>query len=283
MSSNIISIRGGDYPFTRHIDGVYRGLEMRYEACGAEEAFATILENRSFEVCEFSLANFGMLSDRGDKRFYAIPVFANRAYRHGVVWTREGSTLEDFRDLLGKRVAVKEYSQTAAVWFRGLLLEEYGVDWRDINWFSNPMQRFLAPTEARVNFIEGDLEALVLEGKLDAYVSTRVSKPSLRPILREHRNAASLYGHKTGIFPINHTVLIARELIERYPQVAYAVFDAYRHSRRLSESVDVFGFTEVNRKNVETVFRYLQEQKLTRNLQKVDDLFLLKDATDDQP
>lgn len=282
MTDAPITLHGGDYPFTRRIDGVRDGLVLRYDACGAEAAFGIILDGRPFEVCEFSLANFGMLRDRGADHLVAIPVFANRAFRHGVAWTREDSPLADLRELAGKRVGMKEYSQTAAVWFRGLIADEYGVDWRSIAWFVPRRQRFPAPDAANVTAVEGDLEQLVLDGTLDAYVSTRVSKPGLRPVLRDHAAAAADYRRRTGILPINHTVVIHRDCIDRHPHVPQGVFEAYCAGRRAAGDPNVFGFTESNRANVATVFRYLQEQQLTSRLPTIDDLFILKDAIDAQ-
>ena len=280
MTRPSIIVRGGDYPLTRGMTGTYAGIHLFYDACGAEAAFATILEARPFDVCEFSLANFGMLRDGGADRFVAIPVFLNRAFRHGVAWTCDGSDLNDLRRLAGKRIGMKEYSQTAAVWFRGLIGDEYGVDWRDIDWFVPRKQRFPAPAEARVTNVDDDLETLVLEGKLDAYVSTRVSKPGLRPVLRNHASAAEDYRRRTGILPINHTVVIERGLLGRHPQAARAVFDAYCARRVLAGETDRFGFAGANRANVETLFRYLHEQRLTSTLQKIDDLFELRNAVD---
>ncbi len=281
----VLSLRGGDYPVTRGLAGVYEGgecdgFELRYDACGAEAAFATILEARPFQVCEFSLANFGMLRDRGADHLVAIPVFLNRAFRHGVAWTRDDSAMDDLGALVGKRVGMKEYSQTAAVWFRGLLSDEYGVDWRDIEWFVPRKQRFPAPQEARVTDIDGDLEALVLDGTLDAYVSTRVSKPGLRPVQRDHAAAADDYRRRTGILPINHAVLIERGVLNAHPRAAHAVFDAYCKARARANDPNRHGFAGSNRLNVETVFRYLHEQRLTSALPTIDALFELKDATD---
>ena len=42
------------------------------------------------------------------------------------------------------RRRVRDYTMTAAVWLRGTLLDEYGTDWRDINWYANSEQRFPA-------------------------------------------------------------------------------------------------------------------------------------------
>ena len=39
---------------------------------------------------------------------------------------------------------------TAAVWFRGLLRDEYGVDHRSITWVTRQKQRFSFPAGARV-------------------------------------------------------------------------------------------------------------------------------------
>jgi len=280
MTASTIRVMGADYPGTRGMSGTYAGLDIAYDACGTEIAFGTILRGQPFQANEFSLSNYTMMRDRGATHLAAIPVFLNRAFRHGVAWTREASPLSTLRELAGKRVGIKEYSQTAAVWFRGLLADEYGVDWRDIEWIVPRRQRFAPPAEARVTNTDDDLERLALEGAIDAYVAPRVASTALRPVLREHVAAEAEYERRTGIVPINHTVVIERGVLAAQPSVARAVFDAYRTGRLAANDPGRHGLDARNRKNVETLFRHLHEQRLVGSLPTVAGLFELREVVD---
>src|SRR6266481_863770 len=54
---------------------------------------------------------------------------------HTSSWVRADSGIEKPGDLKGKRVGVPEYQQTAALWSRGVLKHEFGVEPEDIEWW----------------------------------------------------------------------------------------------------------------------------------------------------
>lgn len=306
-SSNDILVRGNDYEFTLEMSGNYHDTPIRYEPGVLEEIYAKVLNNQPFQACEFSLSNYTMMRDRGADWMAAIPVFANRDFRHSIIWVRKESELESAEQLAGKRVGVRDYTMTAAVWLRGTLLDEYDTDWRDINWYANAEQRFPTLEGVPLELGDGDPEEMLLAGQLDAFISPRprdlMEKPpgdrQLRPIFRDVAAVEREYFQRTGIYPINHTVVMRKELLDSFPNAAQAIFDAYcagkkkALARRIgttfvpwgkeywSETVAMFGgdpfpmgLTDANRNNVGTLLRYLHEQKLISELPEIEDLFL---------
>ncbi|MBO6783611.1 MAG: hypothetical protein JJ899_10130, partial [Alphaproteobacteria bacterium] len=189
-----ILVRGNDYEFTLEMAGTYAGTEIRYEPGVLEEIYAKVLNNQPFQACEFSLSNYTMMRDRGAGDWLtAIPVFANRDFRHSIIWVRKDSELDSAEQLAGRRVGVRDYTMTAAVWLRGTLLDEYDTDWRDIDWYANAEQRFPALEGVPLTLLDDDPETMLLEGRLDAFISPRprdlMQKPpderELRPIVRD--------------------------------------------------------------------------------------------------
>jgi 4,5-dihydroxyphthalate decarboxylase len=208
-----VEVIGGDYEFTLGLAGKFDGGELRYNPAGTQVSFGTILQKKPFQVCEFSLANYLMMRDRGADWMVATPVFLNRQFRHACILVRKDSPLKTFADLKGKKVGAKEYSQTAAVWFRGMLLDHYGVDWRDIHWTCGKVQRFPPPKEADVTTVDEEPEDMLLAGKLDALLAVQVkdnalppNERKLRPLLPDVQTEERAYYTKTGIYPLNHTV-----------------------------------------------------------------------------
>ena len=151
-----IAITGGDYEHTLDIPGEYAGARLGYEARRLQGLFADMLERRHCEVCEFSLANYLTLRATGENWLTAVPVFPYRAFRHSLAVVRRESELASPAQLAGKRIGVEDYSMTAAVWFRGLLKDEYGVDHRQIAWVTRRRQRFPFPAGARVVLIASE-------------------------------------------------------------------------------------------------------------------------------
>lgn len=306
MTSPIV-VCGGDYEYTLGITGMYAGVHLAYEPMRVQDIFVAMLESRRFEACEFSLANYLTLRASGQHWLTAVPVFLNRAFRHALAVTRRDSALTSLAQLAGKRVGVEDYSMTAAVWFRGLLREEYGVDHRAITWVTRPKQRFPFPDDATVETNETPLEDLLSEGHIDALLAMSLkdsrlpaAKRRLRPILQNPQADEQAYYERTSIYPINHCVVIRNDVLEKHPAVVDAIYSAYAlakeraYARQLgttlvpwgkahwARSFEIFGgdplsygLTPVNRMVVERLALYLQQQGFIAAAPDIDALFAL--------
>jgi 4,5-dihydroxyphthalate decarboxylase len=226
----------------------------------------------------------------------AIPVFLNRAFRHGSLYVRRDSGLTHPSQLRGKTVGAKEYSQTAGVWWRGTMLDEYDLHWTALNWVAGPIQRFVPPAQAAVRTVEGDIEQLVIDGKIDAFLAPSTEdgkKPEhqrqLRPLLPDTETAERDYFARSGIYPFNHAVVIHQNCLAKFPAAPKVLFEACCASKRQfyadggnlnpwgdppAADLIPFGLTEKNREIVATLWRYLLEQKLISRIPDMDALFV---------
>lgn len=300
-----LQILGADYEFTQQIDGTWQGIDCEYVPSDLLTIYGKILKHQPFEASEFSLANFTMMRDRGIDHMVAIPVFVNRAFRHGILWVRKDSDLTDPRQMKGLRVGVQDYSMTAAVWLRGNLIDDYDIHWSDLDWYAYKEQRFPAPERAGLTLGDEDPEAMLLDGRLDVYISPRpkdLNNPldarQLRPLLPDSEAVEREYYLRTGIYPINHCIVIHRDVYDTQPNVARAIFDAYVHSKKVALERKVgstfvpwgaqywartmslfggdpfpYGLNDSNRNNVGTLVGYLYEQGLIAENPAVEDLF----------
>ena len=122
--------------------------------------------------------------------------------------------------------------------------------------------------------------------------------PTIQPVERE-------YYHRTGIFPIMHTVVIRRDLLAQHPALVETVYRGfceaketavqdYKHgmifnnmatmfpwfSQLIAEDRAVLGEDwwpygiEANRKALEAVLRYHFEQGITKRLFTIEDIFV---------
>lgn len=306
-SIQTVEVVGADYEHTMGLGGVIEGVVIKYKAQPVTEIFGRMISERSFEACEFSLSNYIMLKDRGADWIFAIPVFPNRSFRHNTLFVRRDSDFVEPTQLRGKKLGVEDYSMTAAVWVRGILNEEYGVDWRELEWYCDATQRrFDTPADVRVTPVLEDLEDMLVEGKLDAIVSfgprdeqLPTAKRKLRRLLANVEDVERMYYQRTGIYPINHCVVIRKDTLDRLPGLALCLFEAYAdskaraYSRRLGATLvpwgkrywakifEIFGgnplpygLTEANRLVIETLVGYLCEQKLIAKKSKIDALFV---------
>src|SRR5262245_63974355 len=59
-------------------------------------------------------------------------------FRHGFI-TVNRDRVRSPKDLAGKRIGVPLYTMTAAVFIRGMLSDEYGVDFSGVQWVQGAM------------------------------------------------------------------------------------------------------------------------------------------------
>ncbi len=293
---NTIEVIGNNYPFFRYVDGIRDGLNLNYNPVSGVEAFKAVLENKPFEVNEFSLANYSMMKDRGVDWMTAIPIFLNRDFRHGSLYVSKDSEIIHPSNLVGKTVGAKEFSQTAGVWWRGTMIDQYDLHWSDINWVTGKNQRFTPPEEASVEIIEGDLEQLVVEGSIDAFLApvtkdeqNPYEERKLRPIFPNTESEERKYFKKTGIYPLNHTIVIHNNTLSEHPSLPLTLFNAFCHSKEkfykeegmqdpwgetTNNDYMSFGLSDKNVEIVNILLGYLFEQKLITKIPIIEELFI---------
>ena len=306
MSNKVINILGGDYEFTLDISGKWEDYNFKYQPSHLPEIYKKILNHEIFEVSEFSLSNYTMMRDRSICDMVAIPIFVNRGFRHGIMWVRSDSKICDPSELKSSRVGIKDYSQTAAVWLRGILFDEYKIHWSEIKWFANKLQRFEAPSRVDISLIDEDPEELLIKGELDVYIAPRpqdlkrpMNERKLKPMLNNLIAKEKDYFKRSGIYPINHCVVVHKETYSEYPNIGYALFNAYKKSKKTAlerklgstfipwgesnwnETMYLFnndpypyGLSQSNRKNVGKLINYLSEQDLIDQKPNIEDLFV---------
>ena len=195
-----------------------------------------------FGASEMSSSEFISRFATGQCPFVAIPVFASRVFRHGFIFYNAISGIRVPKDLEGKRVGVPLYTMSAAVWIRGLLQHEYGVDLTKLRWVQGALKKagshgsptvapLLKPPTIEINSSGKSLSRLLADGDLDAVISSRPvegigTNPDIRRMFPNYREVEKDYYRRTGIFPIMHLIAIRRDVHEAHPFVAQSLYDA---------------------------------------------------------
>ena len=223
------------------------GIALDYETViPAHDIFYAMVERAAYDVSEMSLAFSLMRLARGDFPFVAIPVFPSRVFRHGNIFVNRRAGIAAPKDLEGRRVGIQEFRQTAAVWVRGMLRDDHGVDTKAIRWVEGGVNepRRNRSTDMRPGagfaiepLAEGrSLSDALAADELDAVIaattpdSLATSKDVVR-LFPDFRVREQDYFRRTGIFPIMHTVVIRRAVHEKHPWVAKSMFRAFRDAK----------------------------------------------------
>ncbi|TAN31028.1 MAG: ABC transporter substrate-binding protein, partial [Actinomycetota bacterium] len=253
------------------------GIDLTYIAIQSPpEIFTRMIDFKSFDASEMSLSGYLQMRSRGQEEFVAIPVFPSRVFRHGFIFVRDH--IENPKDLENSVVGVPEYWQTAAVWIRGILQHEYGVDLRSIEWREGGVDVPLSSQEQNLRKAAGGYRPEMIPegqclsdqlalGSLDAVIGARKpasvgTVPGLRRLFPNYREVEAEYFKRTGIFPIMHTLVIRTELYERHPWVAESLFKAFQESKKMC--LDQMRFTGTIRYTLPWLFSDLEE---------IDDIF----------
>jgi 4,5-dihydroxyphthalate decarboxylase len=195
------------------------------------------------------------------------------------------------KDLEGKKVGVRAYTVTTGVWTRGILATEYGVDLSQVTWVladEEHVDEYHKDYPPNVVYqAKANLGEMVASGALAAAIGVgRVDSPDVQPLILNAREAEAAWYKKTGLYPINHTVVVKDALLQADPTLAPRLFTAFKEAkmallRQLRSGAELSGEDQElaqrrslvgddplpygladNRKTIEAVIQFAQDQKI---------------------
>src|SRR3989304_9472164 len=107
--------------------------EVEIQRVQPRERHKRMAVSQALDICEFSLVDYLNGFERG-LPFTAFPTFPHRIFRHRDIWVASASGIKEPKELSGKRVGIQSWTNSASVWQRGLLAQDYGVDLTSIEW-----------------------------------------------------------------------------------------------------------------------------------------------------
>lgn len=225
------------------------GIDLTCLTLQVEEIFFRMINYRDFDVSECSMAKFSSLASQGDSPFVGIPVFPSRVPRHSSIYVRRDGSVKQPSDLKGKRVGIPEWAQTAAVYSRGLLQHQYGVDLTSIEWVQAGVDQPGRQEKVKLKLPPGikyspaptkSLGGMLIAGEIDAALSAHPplcfdeGHPNITRMFEDYLELEQAYVKETGIFPIMHVIAMRREVFEANSWVAMSLLNAFEESKRRS-------------------------------------------------
>jgi 4,5-dihydroxyphthalate decarboxylase len=178
-------------------------------------------------------------------------------------------------------VGVRAYTQTTGAWVRGFLQEDYGVDFRSIQWitFEDPhVAEYTDPPWVRRAPEGKQLLQMLLDGEIDAAIfgSENPEGTPLKPLIPNAAEVAARWAENHGGVPINHMMVIKESITQTRPDVVREIYRMLKESAAAAPSRDPavlrFG-VEAVRKSLETIIQYAERQNLIPRRFSVDELF----------
>ena len=199
------------------------------------QGFRRMVRELAFDVSEMALTTYLTAREHGVK-FTALPIFLVRGFHHNAIVVRRDSGITDPGQLVGKRVGVNRgYTVTTGVWARAIMSNQYGLDLDSVTWVlsgDEHVEAYTPPSNVISAPAGKSLEQLVLDGELEAAIGVKSDSPDIVPLIPNANDVALTALRATGLYPINHLVVIKDEVLEAHPDAAVAVFEAFAESKR---------------------------------------------------
>ena len=254
------------------IDGTIQpeGIELVPIVGDPSEIFWRQLKFNEFDISALSFSSYMIAKSQGAEMI-AIPVFPARRFMHAQLFVHADAGVKEPKDLVGKRIGVGEYQQTAALWTRRILEHDFGVSQYKVDWF---MERtvelshggatgFTPPKGISLQRIPSDksLASMLVNHELDAAPVHRALQKGTNIIDRSTHNRGAggdwskikplfpdifaegtRFIKKHGYVPASHTYVIRGDVQEKYPWVAFSLFKAFVEAKEaarqtLAESI----------------------------------------------
>lgn len=242
--------------------------------------FKAFVRDAEFQAGELAIVTFLMAKARGAPLVLMPAPISGRFQHHCIAYNAETRVLSP-KDLEGKRVGVRAYTQTTGAWVRGILQNEYGVDLSKITWvcFEDAhVENYTEPS----NVTRGDegqkLIDMLLDGSLDAAMlgSNMPDDPRLKTVIVDPQEAAKAWFERTGVIPLNHVFVVREDLSKQRPDLVRELHRMLKESKAKAglKGLDTRPYgVEANRKTLEMIILYCRQQGLIDRDLTVDELF----------
>ncbi len=231
------------------------GIEIVPTYSDPSETFWRQLKFQEFEISEMSLSSYLIAKARG-MDMVAIPVFPSRQFWQCRLSYHVDSGIKRPEDIVGKRIGVGEYQQTASLWVRGILEHDFGVSQYKVHWYMERSEElshggatgFSPPKGISFHRIPPDksLASMLVTNEIDVASGHRAFQKGtniidrsthiraaegdwskVKPLFPDSMAEGKRFFAKHGFIPANHMYIIRGDVYRQYPWVAFNLFKAF--------------------------------------------------------
>jgi 4,5-dihydroxyphthalate decarboxylase len=266
----------GDYPGTAALKkGVVKSASVAFDFVDyspPHKGFKPMVREQAFDVSEMAIVTYLMAKSFG-KPMVLLPSVVVARFQQGYALcnTRHGALKP--ADLNGKRVGIRSFTTTTGAWLRGILANDYGVDLDSIDWvtFEDAHVAEFKDTTKRAPAGK-EIVQMLIDGELDAVLGEKVEHPALKPLFADPDADEKAWFARHRVTPINHMVVVSRDLSEKHPEAVREVHRLLAESAKATPGSLRFGGDEI-RRSLELLIHYIAQQGLIPRAFTVNELF----------
>jgi 4,5-dihydroxyphthalate decarboxylase len=270
----------GTYPYTRPLkDGTVSSPRLcleHVEIVPANRAFRPMVNQLAYDVSELALVTL-LLAKAVGRPIVGVPVVLMQQAAYPMLLVRRDSPLQHPRDLEGKTIGVRSYTQTTGTWLRGMLHDQFRLDLDTLTWVTfEPahVDGFVDPPNTLGAPHGTTLADMLRQGEIDAAAGLESAQyPDLRTLMPDAAEAETDFIRQTGIRPINHTLVVRRDLADAQPWLTQELFNLVRAAKQAAAGDAPRDGLEVNRGALTLLARYAFEQDITPRTLTAEELF----------
>jgi 4,5-dihydroxyphthalate decarboxylase len=225
------------------------GIDLNWLTLGHHECFARFTANREFDLSELSFAKFCAQVTRDDTDIIGLPVICSRLFRFSSFYVNKKSGIKSIADLKGKKIGSPEWAHSAAVYMRGWMHNDMGVQLSDVHWYQAGANAPGRMEKVEIELPQGvqltrvsdkSLSEMLASGEIDCAIIARPptcfleGHPDVERLLPNYLEMEEEYFAKTHVWPIMHIIAMKRSVLEENPWVARNMYNAFEESKRRS-------------------------------------------------
>jgi 4,5-dihydroxyphthalate decarboxylase len=266
MAKLTLSFIAPDNERTRPLlDGVVQpeGIELICTRSMGNETFWRQLKFQEYDISAMSISSYTISKLQGIDMI-AIPVFPSRRFMHTELCYHVDSGIREAGDLVGKRIGVGEYQQTAALWVRGALEHDFGVSQYKVHWYMERTEElshggatgFTPPQGISFQRLPRDksLASALVNHEIDVAAvhrafmnvssvidrSTRIRArggdwSKVQPLFPDKIGEGTRFFKQHGYIPANNIYTIRGELHRKHPWVAFNLYKAFLAAKEVAQ------------------------------------------------
>jgi 4,5-dihydroxyphthalate decarboxylase len=239
-------------------------------------AFRGMAAEQAYDISEMALVTY-MLARLYNKPIVGLPIVLVRSNLLPGLVTADSSPITDPKDLNGKTLGIRSYTQTSGVWVRGILQDGFGLDLGSLKWVTFEgahLDEYRDPSSVSRAAADKNMADMVKSGELAAAIGVPAGD-GLRSLVPNAAQAEADWAAKSGVRTVNHILTVKQELVDTNPRLPQELTDLFQRARGSNgASVPPIG-VEPNRKAFETLARYAHEQAVTPRQMSLEELFPL--------
>ena len=244
--------------------------------------FKPMVREHKFDCGELAIVTFLQAKSYGLPYVLIPATVLGRGQLHTVAYNSERGPMKP-SDLNGKKFGVRSYTQTTGIWVRGILAEDYGVDWSKVQiitmedphvaQYKDPSFVIRAPESKQ-------LPQMLIDGEVDAaLLGDKFPDPRFKTLVPDAEAANRKWAETHGGVPVNHMLVVRDSIAKSRPEVVEEIFRVFRDARQADTAspkgaLDPYRFgVEANRQALERVIDYSFKQQMISRKFTVDELF----------